>query len=73
MSSDMMEMLSAVGAQNDFTQYARVKESSSEAVYLSNELPYFFLTTENNQKEYFKIAIDSGFHAQKQQHRLEKS
>lgn len=48
MSSDMMEMLSAVGAQNDFTQYARVKESSSEAVYLSNELPYFFLTTENN-------------------------
>lgn len=65
MSSDMMEMLSAVGAQNDFTQYARVKESSSEAVYVSNELPYFFLTIGKNWKEYLKIEIDSGFHEEK--------
>lgn len=66
----MMEILAAVGAQNDFTQFglARARKSFSEKVNLywkslSHHTHTHFLTIKNNWKEYFKIG--SGFHTKK--------
>lgn len=63
----MMEMPAAMGAQSEFTQFGRVRESVSEKVnlYWKSLPPHPFLAIEKNCKEYFKIELDSGFQTKK--------
>lgn len=62
MNSDM-EMLAAVRAQNEFTQFSlvRVRKSFSEKVNLhwKNLFLPLFLTIEKNWKEHFKVRLDT--------------